>query len=724
MVGLRVSTNAGEVRVGMPMSVGVRSIQEEVCPRLTLQVGPDGHVTVLLRTQTDAEEVVRRARVKDVHGAVAAKPEDWVVYCDGGYEERPVERAGWGWVVVTGGDGGEDVAAQEVARACGPVELEPDAHAYVGASRLSNNSAEGQGLAEALMWVLSGEGPPQGATVLVRTDNTLVAGWAMGRVRAAEGTLELATALRTLWRLVSSRWPLGWAHVKGHSEHRWNTLADELATRACAGEVIGFSAGEPLPAPRTPPPSVPLVSEVPRYVWLVTRALGVELVGSKVVVSTWLLGVRPVEVRVVTPGECLPLRQPPRSDALVDVVTAVVAARPGPRRVCHTRPQALVFDADGMDAEEAWEWVSRLVEQGVDTRVTRIVLPRDMGADGVRAQCRVHVEEVIEADVLDITGGLELPGGEEPVGLEWEVVGSDIEDCAVAASSGLEQRDGGEASMSSIVEGERELEELLVDVGMREEGWQDDGAGVGAWRLPHAGDIVSVHPAGGVHVLARPPSPPLPGVGCREAVFWPRRQPFIRQGVLHAGDGEVQGTRESAPREQQGLGAHTMPSGWVSVVTGWAPDGTEMRGLVRQLPADIVRPVPKRARVCVRPSQTTSVPVNVFDVPTTKGDYVSAPVRLSPYTLQGDAALADAEVREGDAELADAEVREVRALRRDVDRAERTVRWMGHGWGGGFRAALRLLEFLFPSRRKGHCGGHTSPLDKDSCWDWGGDPGG
>ena len=116
--------------------------------------------------------------------------------------------------------------------------------------------------------------------------------------------------------------------------------------------------------------------------------------------------------------------------------------------------------------------------------------------------------------------------------------------------------------------------------------------------------------------------------------------------------------------------------------------------------------------------------VNVFDVPTTKGDYVSAPVRLSPYTLQGDAALADAEVREGDAELADAEVREVRALRRDVDRAERTVRWMGHGWGGGFRAALRLLEFLFPSRRKGHCGGHTSPLDKDSCWDWGGDPGG
>ena len=254
------------------------------------------------------------------------------------------------------------------------------------------------------------------------------------------------------------------------------------------------------------------MSEVPRYVWLVTRALGVELVGSKVVVSTWLLGVRPVEVRVVTPGECLPLRQPPRSDALVDVVTAVVAARPGPRRVCHTRPQALVFDADGMDAEEAWEWVSRLVEQGVDTRVTRIVLPRDMGAEGVRAQCRVHVEEVIEADVLDITGGLELPGGEEPVGLEWEVVGSDIEDCAVAASSGLEQRDGGEASMSSIVEGERELEELLVDVGMREEGWQDDGAGVGAWRLPHAGGIVSVHPAGGVHVLARPPSPPLPGV--------------------------------------------------------------------------------------------------------------------------------------------------------------------------------------------------------------------
>ena len=120
---------------------------------------------------------------------------------------------------------GRTLDAWEVAHACGPVELEPDAPAYVGASRLSNNTAEGQGLAEALMWVLSGEGPPQGASVLVRTDNQLVAGWAMGRARAAAGTLELATALRTLWQLVAARWPLGWAHVKGHSEHRWNTLA-------------------------------------------------------------------------------------------------------------------------------------------------------------------------------------------------------------------------------------------------------------------------------------------------------------------------------------------------------------------------------------------------------------------------------------------------------------------------------------------------------------------
>ena len=71
------------------------------------------------------------------------------------------------------------------------------------------------------------------------------------------------------------------------------------------------------------------------------------------------------------------------------------------------------------------------------------------------------------------------------------------------------------------------------------------------------------------------------------------------------------------------------------------------------------------------------------------------------------------------------EVREVRALGRRADREARARWWVGRGWGGSsLRAAFRLLEFQFPSRRMGQGGAHAIPPDEGSCWDWGGDPGG
>ena len=74
-----------------------------------------------------------------------------VIYTDGGYhsgegEIMGAERAGWGWVAVEGGDGVDDTTATSIARACGPVHLDPTAEGFVGASKLSNNTAEGQGL--------------------------------------------------------------------------------------------------------------------------------------------------------------------------------------------------------------------------------------------------------------------------------------------------------------------------------------------------------------------------------------------------------------------------------------------------------------------------------------------------------------------------------------------------------------------------------------------------
>ena len=61
-----------------------------------------------MRATPDRDEARRRDSVGGVKCAVAA-PEDWVIYPDGGYEAEPEERAGWGWVAVTGGDGCDDV---------------------------------------------------------------------------------------------------------------------------------------------------------------------------------------------------------------------------------------------------------------------------------------------------------------------------------------------------------------------------------------------------------------------------------------------------------------------------------------------------------------------------------------------------------------------------------------------------------------------------------------
>ena len=82
-------------------------------------------------------------------------------------------------------------------------------------------------------------------------------------------------------------------------------------------------------------------------------------------------------------------------------------------------------------------------------------------------------------------------------------------------------------------------------------------------------------------VLARrrPHSPLLPGMGSGAVVFWPRRKPLLGQGAQHAG---VQTPGAEAEARQ---GQRVAPPGWTHVVAGWAPDGAELRGLVRQLPS-------------------------------------------------------------------------------------------------------------------------------------------
>jgi hypothetical protein len=59
--------------------------------------------------------------------------------------------AGWGWVRVHGGDGDRDEHALEMAHACGPVIIEKGHPAFLGATKLSNNTGELSAAAELLL---------------------------------------------------------------------------------------------------------------------------------------------------------------------------------------------------------------------------------------------------------------------------------------------------------------------------------------------------------------------------------------------------------------------------------------------------------------------------------------------------------------------------------------------------------------------------------------------
>ena len=267
-----------------------------------------------------------------------------------------------------------------MARACGPVDLDPASLAHLGALKLSNNTAEGQGLAEALLW-LAQSSVPRGALVLLRPDSDLVVGWATGQT-TAHANLELVSALRAIYTQVAACWRLRWAHVKGHSGHLWNDEADALATRGCQGEVLGFSCGQPV-VPAVPPP--PLISDTGRYMWLVSRMLTLSLsqAGEACVSSSFVdrHRVGPRELLYVPPGAMLPLQQPPRADPRVELRKAVGRAIVGVEYAFHTRPQAIVFEEGGMDWDDAKAWVLEgLVGRGVGQPVEELKVTLAHGA--------------------------------------------------------------------------------------------------------------------------------------------------------------------------------------------------------------------------------------------------------------------------------------------------------------------------------------------------------
>ena len=598
-------------------------------------------------------------------------------------------------------------------------------------------------MAEALLW-LAQSSVPRGALVLLRPDSDLVRGWATGRT-TAHANIELVVALRYIYKQVSDGWRLQWAHVKGHSGHVWNDEADALATRGCHGEVMGFVCGAPV-QPEEPPP--PLTTGTGRYVWHTTRSLTVSLTqAAEVYVCSSFLGRHEVgrcELRYVPPGEMLPLEQAPRADPGTALRRAVDRAVVGAEEAFHMRPQALVFDAEGRDWEEAREWVLGLVACGIGQPVEELRVARASGA-WIMAAARC-IRTIVAEDVVDATGWLPPwergdEGDEEEVlspagdwgsgSLELEAQvsrGAGPAVAMVAACSSMPGSCSGTAGSCSGAPGGcsntpggcsnapggcpdapggcsgapsgcfgtpggspggAEEVETLADWGL-----VDVGAGVGVWPLSHGAGALVLRGDGGV-VLAggralRPPSPPV-GHGERvpggPPVFWPRRLPVPPVATPAAPPEGVVG-----PPSGGVLG----PSSGGAVPTvapprafaGWAADGQELYRAL--LPARVRRPVPLRAVVSSPQGALQGVgTVRAFSLPP-----------CVPCACDAD-------------ELEDDDVRAVRAAAR-VDGQEDGGRgWAAVALGAWHRfrsAALRALELPSPLRRYiTSCGVHEPP---------------
>ena len=361
-------------------------------------------------------DVNRRGRYETIQDENTSLP--CVIYTDGGYhsgegEIMGAERAGWGWVAVEGGDGIDDTTATSIARACGPVHLDPTSEGYVGADKLSNNTAEGQGLVEALMWLAHASSVPRGALVLIRPDSKLVVDWATG-LTAAHSNHELVANLRRIYSQVSSVWNVRWAHVKGHSGHVWNDMADALAERGCTGEMLGYTNGKAVELGPTPPP---LVAEKARYVWHVQRTVTIYFQAEKdeIVISSYFENrhiIDPSTVEYLPPNQYMPPHESPppsQEHAVNSILRAWEHAEDGPsgrahRLVYHSRPQDLVFDAGDMGQEDAQEWILHLLEAGLGEEVEDVRVRRSLGTWQGRVACTRYIRDLEADDLLDITG--------------------------------------------------------------------------------------------------------------------------------------------------------------------------------------------------------------------------------------------------------------------------------------------------------------------------------
>ena len=115
--------------------------------------------------------------------------------------------------------------------ACGPLQICKGENFYIGATRATNNTAEMQGVIEALFWLhtcVERETLSVNSNVLITVNSLCVKGLIDGKFIARENRV-LATLLCHMWKVTKERLRLHFRRIRGHSGDVGNGIADRLA---------------------------------------------------------------------------------------------------------------------------------------------------------------------------------------------------------------------------------------------------------------------------------------------------------------------------------------------------------------------------------------------------------------------------------------------------------------------------------------------------------------
>ena len=114
----------------------------------------------------------------------------------------------------------------------GPVALDPNHSDFLGAEKLTNNSAEISGLGHIFRWLLFGSVSPTRVDILY--DSSCAANITR-RVWKAKTNILLANQVQRLFGNVCDQgFVVNWHHVRAHRGHFMNEAADKAADKGAA----------------------------------------------------------------------------------------------------------------------------------------------------------------------------------------------------------------------------------------------------------------------------------------------------------------------------------------------------------------------------------------------------------------------------------------------------------------------------------------------------------